>query len=464
VLRLFVAVPAHADNDLIALDQVLGSWQGDDTVQFVQLRMLADGQQELSDGGGTRGTTELVFDDASGSADTRRVFTFTHDLANGTQDSRILIATTSLTATANGLVPDFVLPPGMVAPRSGRVCYVVNPPQADGETTGVIDCVAYGAFTGDNGSFGPPTPITPDDRSLQRVATSGQNASDWAGQLQPTPQNNAAAGVQLPTLCGDGQVSQGEQCDGSALAGQTCGSLGFAHGTLACTQCHFDASGCSFCGNDVINSGEQCDGSDVAGRTCTALGFTGGSLTCSSQCRLSTVNCSPNFLVPGGGPRGPECLAEWLVTNPTSRPGPDGRAPVRQACKDGDAGCDSDPAAGRCGFTVALCFDHDDARLATNGQSCRRTPIESWTLLKPAPGTAADTLVTAAAALAPSSSAGGVVTFTPPLDTTERCTEPVTIAVPTRGRRPGVVALRARTAGAGGHPRDVDTLKLVCVP
>ena len=87
-------------------------------------------------------------------------------------------------------------------------------------------------------------------------------------------------------------------------------------------------------------------------------------------------------------------------------------------------------------------------------------------MLKPAVGDGDDAahLLAAAAALGPSATAGNAVTFTPSLDASERCTEPVAIVVPTRGRRPGVRVLRARTAGAGGHPRDLDALKLVCVP
>src|SRR6185369_3873173 len=115
-----------------------------------------------------------------------------------------------------------------------------------------------------------------------------------------------------------------------------------------------------------------------------------------------TTNCSPTFLVPGGGPRGPECLAEWQIMNVAARPKSDGKTPVRQRCKDGDAGCDSDPAAGTCAFTVALCFDRDDARLATGDKRCRRVSIESWTLLRPPTGSAADALVAATGALGPS--------------------------------------------------------------
>ena len=50
---MLVAGAAHADNHLIAFDEVLGSWQGDDTAQFIELRMLAPGQTALSAGGGT---------------------------------------------------------------------------------------------------------------------------------------------------------------------------------------------------------------------------------------------------------------------------------------------------------------------------------------------------------------------------------------------------------------------------
>jgi hypothetical protein len=439
---------------------VLGSWQGDDTVQFIELRMLAPGQQFLSDGGGSRGASDLVFDDASGAAETRRSFIFTHDLAAGGQGSRILIATSALAAVA-GVTPDFVLPPGTLAPRHGRVCYRVNPPQAS-NATGVIDCVAYGKFTGDVGPFGPPTPITPDDRSLQRVGFSGSAADDWASTLGPTPANNAGVTATLATLCGDGNVSQGEDCDGQALAGKTCASLGFATGDLVCRECHFDTTGCTFCGNGAINGKEECDGADVGGRSCTSLGFTGGSLQCTERCRLSTRSCDPTFFVPGGGPPGADCLAEWRVTNAAGRPGADGKAPVRQRCRDGDPGCDAEPGAGVCAFTVAVCLDRTDARLGSGSRACRRAPIASWTLLRPGAGT--EELVPAVDLLGPSTTTGSTVTFSPPLDATERCTAAVRVTVPTRGRRAGTVVLRARTAAAGGRPRDADVLKLVCVP
>ena len=323
---------------------MLASFQGDTSLQFIELRLLAPGQQSLSNGGGVRGAADLVFDDAAGSPAGQRVFTFTHDLTQGAAGARVLVATAGL-ATLAGVPADFVLPPGLLAPGAGRVCYRVNPPQDPFQPTGIIDCVAYGRFTGDLGRFGPPTPITPENRSLQRVGASGVTAADWAGELQPTPQNNSGVGAILPTLCGDGAISQGEECDGDALGGASCASLGFASGALACQQCHFDTTPCSFCGNGAINGAEECDGTALGGRTCESLGFTGGALACTDQCRLSTRGCAPTFFVPGGGPRGPECFAEWRVENAAGRPGADGKAPTRQRCRDGDGGCDADTVA-----------------------------------------------------------------------------------------------------------------------
>lgn len=49
-----------------------------------------------------------------------------------------------------------------------------------------------------------------------------------------------------PLLCGNNQVDSGEDCDGIDLAGQTCQSLGYSSGTLACTaSCVFLVNGCT---------------------------------------------------------------------------------------------------------------------------------------------------------------------------------------------------------------------------
>ena len=144
---------ARATSSTIVLDEIVGSWQGDDEIQYVELRMLDDGLN------GIGGVTALVFDDASASEAGRRTAFFTQNVARGLTNAKILVASTKARDLA-GVVPDALLPVGFLHAKAGRVCFAVD------TMSGLmaIDCVAYGKFTGDNGRFGPPTPITPEDR------------------------------------------------------------------------------------------------------------------------------------------------------------------------------------------------------------------------------------------------------------------------------------------------------------
>ncbi len=55
----------------------------------------------------------------------------------------------------------------------------------------------------------------------------------------------AALGGGPAVGCGNGFINAGEQCDANNLNGATCGSQGFAFGTLQCSAaCAFDTSGC----------------------------------------------------------------------------------------------------------------------------------------------------------------------------------------------------------------------------
>jgi hypothetical protein len=431
----------------IALDEVVGSWQADDTIQYVELRMLDGGQNGIAN------VAALVFDDATGSTDTRRVLFFTQNVVRGIQDAKILVASTKARDLAS-VQPDFLLPAGFLQPKNGRVCYAVN--TANGLVN--VDCVAYGEFKGDNGTLGPPTTRTPDNRALQRIAYTGRTRADWTSVLNPVLEDNVGATGVLPaTLCGDELISQGEECDGKALAGATCASLGFAKGTLACLQCHFDTKDCTSCGNDAINGKEECDGDDLGERTCESLGYTGGTLACSETCTLAFAECDPTFFVPGGGPPKTECLGEWLVTNTVGGPNAKGKVAARQTCKDGTPGCDGDGAAnGTCLFTVAPCFSIDDARFP----KCPATAVSGWSLLgktDPADPTVA-ALLASAAALGPSTVDGLTVAFSPALAQARACGASVQVPV-AAGKK---LALRARTAGPQGKPKDVDVLRLSC--
>lgn len=89
--------------------------------------------------------------------------------------------------------------------------------------------------------------------------------------------------------CGDGVIDPGEACDGADLAGESCGSLGFTGGELACAAgCGaFDTAACktlATCGDGQLDEGELCDGDQLGGTDCTTFGFAGGALTCRPTC------------------------------------------------------------------------------------------------------------------------------------------------------------------------------------
>jgi len=137
-------------------------------------------------------------------------------------------------------------------------------------------------------------------------------------------------------LCGNGVIDPGEDCDGSAVGGETCVSLGqdFVSGTLACDgSCGFDTSGCvaPYCGDGVVDAtageecdnatansdtepdacrtdcllpwcgdgiidpanSEDCDGLAMGGADCTTLGYPGGTLVCAATCEYDESSCTP---------------------------------------------------------------------------------------------------------------------------------------------------------------------------
>ena len=109
-------------------------------------------------------------------------------------------------------------------------------------------------------------------------------------------------GGQAAAVCGDGIVSGMEQCDGVNLNGQTCQSVGYSGGTLACNpMCVFNFSACTAapaCGNGVIESGETCDdGNTSNGDGCSGM--------CQVEPGFSCVGnpsvCTPIAAVCGNG-------------------------------------------------------------------------------------------------------------------------------------------------------------------
>jgi MYXO-CTERM domain-containing protein len=108
-------------------------------------------------------------------------------------------------------------------------------------------------------------------------------------------------GCHLPPQenCGDGLLSPGEECDEADLNEETCESLGYFGGSLACDQtCRLDVSGCEgqpldICGNGIRENDEECDGEDLGGVDCEELGYAGDGLACGPDCLYDTGDCEP---------------------------------------------------------------------------------------------------------------------------------------------------------------------------
>jgi cysteine-rich repeat protein len=96
---------------------------------------------------------------------------------------------------------------------------------------------------------------------------------DDLDQATDCQDSDCAQGPDCGDLCGDGQLSGAEECDGAALGGQSCSTAlaGSDHGSLSCDEtCHLDTSGCYDCGDGVLDPGEDCEPPSEAG-DCTVL-------------------------------------------------------------------------------------------------------------------------------------------------------------------------------------------------
>ncbi|WP_106394954.1 hypothetical protein [Enhygromyxa salina] len=105
------------------------------------------------------------------------------------------------------------------------------------------------------------------------------------------------------STCGDGQLAATEACDGNNFGGLTCTDLGYASGSLACApDCSAVVeSGCMqapTCGNGMLDPGEPCDGVNLNGETCQSLGYDGGVLACTPGCQINTDGCLVEECVP----------------------------------------------------------------------------------------------------------------------------------------------------------------------
>lgn len=255
----------------------------------------------------------------------------------------------------------------------------------------------------------------------------GTSLDDGRGGSASGEPSQTASGSSMPQLIvevddqpapGCGNAGDGEACDD----GDPC-TTGDVCRDAAC-------AGVSPCGDGAVDPAcaEECDD----GNRTPADG-------CSATCRYDS-------LTGGGG------AAECLVSVAFARPVRDavGAVAASQSCRDGDPACDGDPAAGGCGFDVAVCLGTVDARVA----ACAATASLSPALRKPGRSKREranrERLVEALAAV----QAPG-------------CTASVRLAVPLRRigtrLRPGKAKLVVRARPAAGRS-DHDTVALACLP
>lgn len=91
--------------------------------------------------------------------------------------------------------------------------------------------------------------------------------------------------LEPPSVCGNGILEAGEGCDdGNTEEGDGCDA-----------QCVPES-----CGDGVRQDPEECDGGDLGGQSCESLGFLEGQLACLEDCFLDTRGCIPREVCTSG--------------------------------------------------------------------------------------------------------------------------------------------------------------------
>jgi hypothetical protein len=255
--------------------------------QYVMLQMFAGGQTVTTD------TVIEVFDNT----DTLiQEFKFPNNVASGTNQDHILIATASA-QTLFSVTADLTMV-NVIPTAGGKICFTDKDP---GFSFGIIDCVAWGNFGIVDAKVG--TPFNPAGLVLGKAIkrntaraggaelNGGDDIDDSAQDFlfaDPLPFNNAGVAGASNT-CNNGTIEGVEACDGANLNGEDCTTvIGDPNAAgLACNaDClGFNIAGCgnaNVCGNGVLEAGngEECDPPNVNG--------------CDGACKLEVGGCGCN--------------------------------------------------------------------------------------------------------------------------------------------------------------------------
>ncbi len=158
----------------------------------------------------------------------------------------------------------------------------------DGDQSRVPDCQHQGF---DGGALGCTADCQLDLSGCHVCGNGTREATEICDDQNNVGGDGCSADCLSLETCGNAIVdtAAGEDCEDGDLQGQSCASLGFASGTLDCTQsCRFDTSGCQSCGNGRCETGEtpsSCPGDCLLVDVSVGYGYTcvlhaGGAARC----------------------------------------------------------------------------------------------------------------------------------------------------------------------------------------
>lgn len=196
---------------------------------------------------------------------------------------------------------------------------------------------------------------------LARSSAAGSSVATGAGRLVFALFLSAATILGLSTCvmdwsspdeCGNDVVDDGEQCDGTDLGGETCASLDYYGGTLACNNdCTRDLTSCQAagrCGDSTINGPEDCEGTNLGGEDCASQGYIDGVLACAGDCTFDFASCDSAGVCGDGEINPPDELCDGTNLG--------GETCQSQGRNGGQLNCWPVGDINQCTFDTSACF------------------------------------------------------------------------------------------------------------
>ena len=220
--------PLTASFHVAVIGEILTSYNGDASSQFVEIDMLAGGQ-------GTVITSKPTTFDMDGNF-VEVVLDVPGNVSGGAANNWIM--GTPQFVSDSGLAVNFTFPGGLPT-GGGMVCW--GRPVDETLPTHYVDCIAYGTYSGPTNVFiGTPTSLTPNGHTLRRIGMTGNSAADFECADPGTPENVSFQTVDLPATtpcpvyCGD------PIDDDDVTATDALFALAAAVGVQSCSVCLCD--------------------------------------------------------------------------------------------------------------------------------------------------------------------------------------------------------------------------------